>query len=92
VVLHAVYDVGGHMVGRIATGKMWDTPTVVITAVLAVATALFYTIALWKMDPAETHRIFPAKAMSADASDDADTDTETVPSATAHTDEHHPLR
>lgn len=58
VILHAVYDVGGNMVGKIATGQMWDTPTIVITAVLGVATAVFYIVAFLRMRPAETDRLW----------------------------------
>lgn len=58
VLIHAVYDVGGNMVGRVATGRLWDTPTVVITAILGVATAAFYILAFLRMDARETARIW----------------------------------
>ncbi len=58
VLLHALYDVGGNMVGKIAAGRMWDTPTVIITAVLGVAVAVFYIVMFWRMDPKETERIW----------------------------------
>lgn len=61
VLIHTVYDVGGNMVGRIATGRLWDTPTVVITAILGVATAVFYLLAFWRMDVGETARIWSGK-------------------------------
>ncbi len=58
VLLHAVYDVGGNMLGKIAEGRMWNTPTVVITAVLGVATAVFYVVAFLRMKPEEVKRIW----------------------------------
>lgn len=61
VLLHAVYDVGGNMVGKIATGHMWDTPTVVLTAVLAALTVAFYVAAFVRMKPEEVARIYVDK-------------------------------
>lgn len=58
VLLHAVYDVGGTMVGEIAIGRMWDTPTVILTTVLALATVAFYVTVFVRMKPSELDRIY----------------------------------
>lgn len=58
VLLHAVYDFGGNLTPTLATGARWDTATVILTAVLAVATTAFYVIAFIKMDPKETERLY----------------------------------
>lgn len=44
VLFHAVFDIGGLMTTYIATGKIWDTATIVITAILGVIAALYITI------------------------------------------------
>lgn len=58
VILHAVYDFCGHLMPTLGGGTWWDTPTVIFTAVLAVATTLFYVVAFVRMDPRETDRIY----------------------------------
>ena len=49
VLLHAVYDFGGGLIAQLGSGTLWDTPTVVITAVLAVVVTLFLTWTLLRM-------------------------------------------
>lgn len=58
VILHAVYDFSGNLMPTLGAGSWWDTPTVIITAVLAVATTAFYVIMFIKMDPKETERLY----------------------------------
>ena len=41
VLLHAVYDFCGNLLPTLGGGTWWDTPTVVFTAVLAVATTAY---------------------------------------------------
>ena len=57
VVLHAVYNFCGNVVPTLGGGSLWDTPTVIITAILAVATTAFMTVAFFKMKPQELDRI-----------------------------------
>ncbi len=45
VLLHAVYDFCGSLVPTLGAGHWWDTPTVVITVILAVATTAYM---LWQ--------------------------------------------
>lgn len=58
VILHAIYDFCGTLMPTLGDGKWWDTPTVIFTAVLAVATTIFYVVAFVKMDPKETERLY----------------------------------
>ena len=41
VLLHAIYDFCGHLLPTLGGGTWWDTPTVIFTAVLAVATTAY---------------------------------------------------
>lgn len=58
VVLHAVYNFCGNVVPTLGGGDWWDTPTVVFTVILAVATTVFMTVAFFKMKPQELDRIY----------------------------------
>ncbi len=58
VLLHAVYDFGGHLVSTLGEGKLWDTPTVVLTAVLAVLTTVYMVVAFVRMKPSEVERLY----------------------------------
>ena len=42
----------------LGAGTWWDTPTVIITVVLALFTTAFYVISFVKMDPLETERLY----------------------------------
>lgn len=58
VMLHAIYDFCGTLMPTLGAGTWWDTPTVVFTAVLAVATAAYLVWQFFKLDPDEVSRIF----------------------------------
>lgn len=58
VLLHAIYDFGGNLVSTLGTGKLWDTPTVVFTAVLAVLTTVYMVVSFIRMKPSEVDRIY----------------------------------
>ena len=62
VVLHAVYDFCGSLLPTLGAGQWWDTPTVVFTAVLAVATTVYMVLLFARMDPRETDRIYMPKS------------------------------
>ena len=64
VILHAVYDFSGNLMPTLGAGTWWDTPTVVFTAVLAVFTTAFYTVAFLRMDPRETEGLYPQNSFS----------------------------
>lgn len=58
VVLHAVYNFCGNVVPTLGGGDWWDTPTVIFTVVLAVATTAFMTVAFFKIKPEEIERLY----------------------------------
>lgn len=58
VALHAIYDFCGTLMPTLGAGTWWDTPTVVFTAVLAVATAVYLVWQFFKLDPDEVGKIF----------------------------------
>lgn len=52
VLLHAIYDFCGQLVVYCGHGIIWDTPTVILTAVIAVAVTVYMVVQFVKM-PAE---------------------------------------
>ena len=60
VLLHFVYDLGGTIL-YLGGGLRWDTVTVIITAVLGVAVAVFMVISLLRIKPEDVERLFPEK-------------------------------
>lgn len=50
VALHAIYDFCGFLVPELGKGIIWDTATVIITAVLAVATLVYMLCIFFKTD------------------------------------------
>ena len=60
VALHAIYDFCGTLMPTLGGGTWWDTPTVVFTAVLAVATAVYLVWQFFKLDLDEVGKIFKA--------------------------------
>ena len=60
VALHAIYDFCGTLMPTLGDGTWWDTPTVIFTAVLAVATAAYLIRQFFRLDPDEVGKIFKA--------------------------------
>lgn len=60
VLLHTVYDIGGTIL-YLGGGKRWDIVTVIVTAVLGVAVAVFMVISLLRIKPEDVERLFPEK-------------------------------
>ena len=60
VALHAIYDFCGTLMPTLGAGTWWDTPTVIFTALLAVATAAYLIGQFFKLDLCEVGRIFKA--------------------------------
>lgn len=58
VLLHAVYNFCGLLVPTLGAGTWWDTPTVIFTTILAVATAVYTVVMFFKMDVRELDRIY----------------------------------
>ena len=61
VLLHFVYDLGGRLIDTIGAGRLWDTPTVVITAILAVLVTAWMLWILWRIEPVDAERLYPPK-------------------------------
>lgn len=62
VVLHATFDFCGALVPTLGQGIIWEPFTVTLTAVIAVATTVFYTVAFFRMKSEELSRIYKEKA------------------------------
>ncbi len=60
ILLHTLFDIGGRMIDVIGEGKLWNPPTVIITAVLGVAVFAWMLYTLLHIDPAETDRFYPS--------------------------------
>ena len=60
VALHAIYDFCGTLMPTLGDGTWWDTPTVIFTTVLAVATAVYLIWQFFKLDLDEVGKIFQA--------------------------------
>ena len=62
VLLHAAYDFCGNLLPTLGGGTWWDTPTVVVTAVLAVVTAVYLVWQFFTLDLARVAEIYSAPA------------------------------
>lgn len=58
VALHAAFDFCGHLMPTLGAGTWWDTPTVVFTVVLAVATIAYMVWQFFRLDLSEVDRIY----------------------------------
>lgn len=58
VILHAVYNFGGGIIEQCGEGKRWDLFTVIITAVIAVATIVYMVILFFKIKEKELDRLY----------------------------------
>ena len=56
ILLHAVYDFGGRFL-MIGGGSLWDLPTVILTAVLAVAVTVWMVIVFLRLSPEDGRRL-----------------------------------
>jgi membrane protease YdiL (CAAX protease family) len=59
ILIHAIYNFGGNLIFRLGGGKLWDTPTVVITVVLGIAAAAFMFCSILTLDPKEVDKLYP---------------------------------
>ena len=58
VLLHAVYDFCGGLVPALGEGIIWDTPTIIITVILAVVVTIYMVVLLFRIKPQELDRIY----------------------------------
>lgn len=62
ILLHGVYDFCGMLLPTLGSGSWWDTPTVIFTAILAVAVSLFMLAVLCHITPDETDRLYESQS------------------------------
>ncbi len=60
VLLHAVYDFSGNLVPTLGGGTWWDTPTVIFTVILAVATTIYLVWQFFTLDLRRVEEIYKA--------------------------------
>ncbi len=58
VLLHAVYNFCGGVVPELGGGVIWDTPTVILTTLIAVAVTVYIIICLVRIEPQKLGYIF----------------------------------
>ena len=58
VLLHAIYDFSGTLMPTLGAGTWWDTPTVIFTAVLAVATTAYLVWQFFVLDLGRVKEIY----------------------------------
>ncbi len=66
ILLHAIFDVGGGLLYTVGGGEQWNTPTVVITAVLVVFVTVWMIRLLLRVHPEETDKFYPIKGNEGD--------------------------
>ena len=57
ILLHTVYDIGGRWM-TVAGGILWDTPTVILTAVLAVIVVAWMLMVFFRIDEQDAERFY----------------------------------
>ena len=58
ILLHGIFDFCGGLMPTLGDGTWWDTPTIIFTAVLAVAVSVWMLIVLIRIKPEETDRFY----------------------------------
>ena len=65
ILLHGIFDVGGRLIDTVGEGRIWNLPTVVITAVLGVLVTVWMLWQLLRIDPRVTDAFYPTKTTDA---------------------------
>lgn len=58
--LHAVYNFCGLLVIRLGEGRLWDTPTIIVTAAVAVLAGLYFIYMFSKIDKNDVVKLYRA--------------------------------
>lgn len=58
VAIHAIFNFGGAIVSTLGHGEIWDTFTVIFTAILAVATFVYMLVAFFMLDISSVGEIY----------------------------------
>ena len=61
VAVHAIFNFSGAVVPTFGVGKIWDSFTIIITALIAVLTFAYMLVFFSRFDVSETDRIYPIK-------------------------------
>ncbi len=61
VLIHAVYNFCGGVVPTLGDGRIWNTPTIILTVIVSLAVAAYVIISLLRIDPATLGYIFNEK-------------------------------
>jgi membrane protease YdiL (CAAX protease family) len=57
ILLHTVYDIGGRWM-TVAGGELWDTPTVILTVILALIVVAWMLVIFFRMDEQDAERFY----------------------------------
>lgn len=58
ILLHGIFDIGGRLIDTVGEGKIWNLPTIVITAVLGVVVTAWMLWQLFGIDPSVTDSFY----------------------------------
>ena len=62
VLIHAVYNFCGGVVPTLGGGKIWNTPTIVLTVIVSLAVAAYVVVSLLRIDPQGLGYMFGEKS------------------------------
>jgi len=66
VLFHAIYNFAGGVVPELGSGTLWTVPTVVLTAVVAVAVAVYTFVVLFRISAQEIEKTVKGKRVLCD--------------------------
>lgn len=69
ILLHGIFDIGGRLIDTVGQGRIWNTPTIIITAILGVAVTAWMLWQLFQIDPSVTDAFYPTKTTDEKATD-----------------------
>lgn len=58
ILLHAIYNFGGSVIEDCGKGIIWDSVTVTVTAVIAVAATVYMVVMFFKIKRDEINRMY----------------------------------
>ena len=58
VAIHAIFNFSGAVVPTLGAGEIWDSLTIMITAIIAVITFVYMLVFFLRFDVRETERIY----------------------------------
>jgi len=70
ILLHAVFDFCGSLIPTLGDGRIWNPPTIIVTAVLAVAVSVWMIYVLCGVKPADTDCFYLKKTTEKETSNE----------------------